>query len=42
MNFDGYVDATNDVFPITMALLDITIDVKSMFRLYTINPWLTS
>ncbi|CAD8201288.1 unnamed protein product [Paramecium pentaurelia] len=42
MNFDGYVDQTNDTPPISMASLDITTSVKHMFKLYTINPWLVS
>ncbi|CAD8105409.1 unnamed protein product [Paramecium primaurelia] len=42
MNFDGYVDSTNDITPIPMASLDISQSVKDMFRLYTINPWLAA
>lgn len=41
MNFDGYVDYTNEDY-IAMASLDVSISVKNMFRLYTINPWLVS
>ncbi|CAK92323.1 unnamed protein product (macronuclear) [Paramecium tetraurelia] len=40
MNFDGYVDSTNNDIPTPISVLDITISVKEMFKLYTINPWL--
>lgn len=42
MNFDGYNDRTNDATPILMTALDVSIDVKTMFKLYTINPWIVA
>ncbi|CAD8182653.1 unnamed protein product [Paramecium octaurelia] len=40
MNFDGFVDSTNDNSPTYMSTLDISVSVKEMFKLYTVNPWL--
>lgn len=42
MNFDGYVDRTNDATPILIGSLVTSVDVKTMFKLYTINPWIVS
>ncbi|CAK67096.1 unnamed protein product (macronuclear) [Paramecium tetraurelia] len=42
MNFDGFVDQTNDATPIPMASLNVATSVKEMFKLYTINPWIVS